>query len=186
VTVGEIQEYPDGTPAAGDKVPFVSDPAGTPALMLADVSDLGGGDRAITRYLGGSDLSTTSTSFVDIDATNLPALSLTLAVGDLVELTFVATWAHGDGGRLIGFDWLIDQPTSGNTNLRDTSYAAGLWEPGVNGYDANTAPMIGYFTATEAGVHTFLPQWRTSTGTAYIRQTGTYYSPIVHIVKNLG
>lgn len=41
--MAEIQTYPDGTPADGDKVPYVADPGGTPALMLADVADLGGG-----------------------------------------------------------------------------------------------------------------------------------------------
>jgi hypothetical protein len=39
----EIQDYPDGTPSAGDKIPFVEDPAGTPALKLADLADVGGG-----------------------------------------------------------------------------------------------------------------------------------------------
>lgn len=35
--MAEIHTYPDGTPVAGDKFPFVADPGGTPALKLADV-----------------------------------------------------------------------------------------------------------------------------------------------------
>jgi hypothetical protein len=38
-----IETYPDGTPAAGDRIPYVEDPAGTPALKLVDVADLAGG-----------------------------------------------------------------------------------------------------------------------------------------------
>lgn len=37
----EIQTYPSGTPVAGDKIPYVSDPAGSPALKLADASLVG-------------------------------------------------------------------------------------------------------------------------------------------------
>ena len=41
--MAEIQTYPDGTPVAGDKVPFVEDPDGAAALKLAPWSAFGGG-----------------------------------------------------------------------------------------------------------------------------------------------
>jgi hypothetical protein len=60
--MAEIQTYPDGTPIAGDKVPYVADPDGTPALMNADASVfLGGGG-------GGGGLSWTQT--IDEDGTS--------------------------------------------------------------------------------------------------------------------
>lgn len=44
--MGEIQDYPQGTPVAGDLVPYVSDPAGTPALKLMDAPITPGGSDA--------------------------------------------------------------------------------------------------------------------------------------------
>ena len=41
--MAQIETYPDGTPAGTDKIPYVEDPAGTPALKLVEVSSLGGG-----------------------------------------------------------------------------------------------------------------------------------------------
>lgn len=40
--MAEIQTYPSGTPVAGDKFAYISDPAGAPALKLADVGASGG------------------------------------------------------------------------------------------------------------------------------------------------
>lgn len=51
--MAEIQTYPSGTPAPGDKVPYVSDPTGSPALKLADMGSLGGWTQVIDES-GGS------------------------------------------------------------------------------------------------------------------------------------
>ena len=143
-------------------------------------------DIKITKYTPPSDITSTSTTMVDIDATNLPALSSDLAVGDIVELTLSAPWSHSASGTIIGVDWLIDQPTSADTNIRGSSYAAWTIELGTNAFDINSLTAYATFTATEAGVHTFKPQWRTSTGTARIEGGGTYTTPVFHILKNLG
>lgn len=45
--MAEIQTYPSGTPVAGDKVPFVSDPTGSPALKLADAASLTGWTKVV-------------------------------------------------------------------------------------------------------------------------------------------
>lgn len=150
----------------------------------------GGGGAGVTHQVtnwtgAGSNLSTSSTSFVDIDSTNIPALSLTLAVGDVVDLELICTVAYG-AGNVMGFDWLIDRPTSGDTNLRGSAWAAHLYEPGLSGSDANTQHIGGTFVATEAGVHTFKPQWRVSSSTGTINLTGTYWGPITHSVRNFG
>ena len=133
-----------------------------------------------------SDTSTTSTSYVAIDAVNLPALGLSLQVGDEVELRLVATWGASASGMVIGVDWLVDQPTSADTNTRGTRYGAAAIELGQNATDGNTIPVISTFIATEAGLHTFLPQWRVSSGTGYLRGAGTYHSPVRHRVRNIG
>jgi hypothetical protein len=141
-----------------------------------------------TIYTAGSDYSTSSTTYVDIDATNLPALSLTLAVGDVVALSLTAAWGHSANGNLIGIDWLVDQPTSADTNTRASSYGAWVIELSDSNRDAYSETATSSFTATEAGVHSFKPQWKTNSGanSAKIRGGGTYYTPIRHRVENLG
>lgn len=141
-----------------------------------------------TRWAGaGADLSIASSTMTTIDGTNIPALGLTLAVGDVVDLEFTATWGASGSGTVMGFDWLIDQPVSADTNLRGSGYGAFLKEWAATAdLDANTATARGWFVATEAGTHTFLPQWRSSGGTKYIRLTGTYYSPVFHRVSLRG
>lgn len=41
--MAQIESYASGTPAGTDQIPYIEDPAGTPVLKLAAVSDLGGG-----------------------------------------------------------------------------------------------------------------------------------------------
>ena len=146
----------------------------------------GGSTFKQTVYAPAADLSTASTTYVDIDATNLPALSLTVAVGDVVDLMLLATWGESAGGEIIGVDWLVDQPVSADARAAGTKYGVGVIELSGQSLDAQTIPVLGPFTATEAGAHTFKPQWRVSGGTAFIRCGGTYNSRIIHRVTNLG
>lgn len=141
-----------------------------------------------TVYAGsGSDLTTTSSSFVDIDATNLPALSSYLFVGDEVELLLTAAGGMSSAGNVAGFDWLVDRPVSADTNLRGSAFAAWLFEGANVQSDGTPIAAHGLFVATEEGVHTFKPQWKISGGTTlHIFLSGTYWQPIVHTMKNLG
>lgn len=75
----EIQTYPDGTPTGGDKVPYVEDPAGTPALKLADASALGGGG-------GGSVLALATINH----ATQQNITNPTTVVNASLSVTFIA------------------------------------------------------------------------------------------------
>jgi hypothetical protein len=174
------------SPGANDLVYGVTDPAGTPADGLFEVGSLGGVLSASTIWAGaGADLSTPSTSFADIDPTNLPALSLDLNVGDTVELTLKLTAKH-TAGNIVGFDWLIDRPVSADTNTRGASWAAFLWEFGTNAADAETLCPRALFTVTEAGVHGFKPQWRVNSGTGFILLSSTYWTLIEHRVMRIG
>lgn len=140
-----------------------------------------------TIYTPGSDITTTSTSYADIDSTNLPALSLTLVTGDVVRLELTATWGYSASGNVIGVDWLVDQPVSSDTNTRDGKYGAAALELGTSETDGKTLTVMSSFTATESGAHTFKPQWRRgAAGTAAIRGGGSYHSPVRHRVTNMG
>lgn len=153
----------------------------------------GGGGSGLTfkktLHRGGSDLAYAGTSYADIDA-GFPALSLTLAVGDVVEMEFSATFGNTATGNIIHIDWLIDQPTSGDTAIRTVNggAAAGVIELGTNATDANFKTVKGVFTATEAGVHTFKPQWKSNSGSASCKVifVGTYGCVGTHLVKNIG
>lgn len=173
------------TPASTDILYVVTDPSGTPADGKALVGSVGGTLSAHTIWAGaGSNLTTTSTTFVDIDATNVPGLSLDLNVGDVVELALKLTVAQA-AGNIAGFDWLIDRPTSADTNTRGSSWAAFLWEFATNGADAETLCPRALFSVTEAGVHIFKAQWKVNSGTGTILLSGTYWTKIEHRVMRI-
>jgi hypothetical protein len=124
----------------------------------------------------------------DIDATNLPALSLALAVGDVVELEINAPWSVAVG-NVLQFDWLIDQPTSADTDLRTIygSKQAFLIEGPSGSEDLCNKAVRALFTATEAGVHSFKPQWRANSTSHKIANLDPNYStPVYHTVTNKG
>lgn len=137
-----------------------------------------------------SNITTTSATFVDIDATNLPALGLTLAVGDVVELILAigACTNAGGAGHQIKFDWLIDRPTSADTTIRDimgSDAAAVMSQESATGQ--NVVHIRAHFTCTEAGAHTFKPQWRAQAGTAQITMSDANYdAPVLHEIINRG
>lgn len=179
--------------STGDLFYAVLDPAGTPLdrkITAGDTADalIGLRTKDIVIYKNGSNYTTTSTSLVAIDDTNLP-VTVTLAVGDVVELMFEAPYAHSAAGNVIGIDWLVDRPTSADitslaNDLTASVYAAGVINLGNNAIFDNTIPVTTYFTATEAGSHIFKPRWRTGGGTAKISTAdATYPAPIVHIAK---
>lgn len=171
-----------------DLIYVVHDPGGTPVDRKVKISSLPGPHRfKQTIYRGGSNIGpTTSSSFIDIDATNIPALGLTLAVNDVVKLELIAGFAWSGIGNIFAIDWLIDQPVSADTNVRGSYYAAWYWEIPSTGKDDTVITATAYFVATEAGAHTFKPQWKASAGSMTLILTGTYSSPVFHTVTNLG
>lgn len=133
-------------------------------------------------------VSTSSGTFVDINNTELPPLALNLDVGDVVHLSLKANVLNDADGNVVAFDWDIDRPTSANTNIRSITgmaYADYMVQRGA-GYGVTTT-ISASFTATEAGVHTFKPQWLVSGSTGRLHQTSYPHTmPITHRVENLG
>lgn len=114
--MAEIQTYPAGTPVAGDLVPYVSDPAGTPALKLADASALGGG--------GLFDVDGSNTNTLIVTGTAETVLR-TVTSAASVALVFVgASISQNDPGV----------PKSATVRLRQTGLAgAVLWAASTGG-----------------------------------------------------
>jgi len=105
---------------------------------------------------GVADYTTTSTSFVDVDATNL-ALTITTAGGD-VMVGMTGTLTNTDATYMTFFDVDVD----------------GTREGGVNGitHGHGTSPKpVGFVwmvRGLSAGTHTFKLQWRVNGGTGYL------------------
>jgi hypothetical protein len=104
----------------------------------------------------GASYTTTSTSFVDIDGTNL---KITLNIsGSAVLLGFTGQTTRDSGGAEPIFDFLIDS----------TRYAS-AGADGLGRVPGNIGPfcMTGLATGLAAGSHTFKVQWKVgASGTA--------------------
>ncbi len=105
---------------------------------------------AQTMYAKGSDYTTTSTSMVDIDATNL-ALTITVTTGR-VRINF-AGYFYSDSAvsRVAFIDVLVDGTSINGGNPEQKAYA-----------DTNGTPMsfTVYKTGLSAASHTFKLQWK--------------------------
>lgn len=105
----------------------------------------------------GSDYTTTSTSFVDVDGSNL-ALSLTTTGGDVL-VGFIGTVKHDTNNGAIfcnisvdGVDYFSNDGLFFNRNLDLGDY--------------RTFSFVVRITGLANGAHTFKLRWKTSTGTA--------------------
>lgn len=101
----------------------------------------------------GGDYTTTSTSFVDIDATNL-SITIDTNGGD-VFVMFVPSVAAS--GQVVFFELLVD----GSPHAGDDGICRGI--PAGVGY---VIPIIAIVTGLSAASHTFKLQWKVSSGTA--------------------
>lgn len=122
---------------------------------------------------GGGNLTTTSTTRTPIDATNLPYKTFTLAVGDLVKLSFFGKASNNVGNYGIVFDFEVDQPTSANVYVAAAQdYGVlFLYHPSAN--VAFGVAVTATFIATEAGVHGFRPVWAAEGNTATLHNASS-------------
>lgn len=127
---------------------------------------------------------TTSTSFVVIDNTNLPAKSLSLLVGDVVRCQLVGQTVNS-GANGNAFDFNVVQPTLGTVR---TAATAGFGAAVAVGTTRTTVNAESTFTATEAGTHTFQPVWMVSagTGTLYNGTSGGDDTAILFTAQKVG
>ncbi len=137
-----------------------------------------------TKIDGTGNKTTTSTTFVPIDATNLPFLTLTLAVGDVVECT-LSGQSYNSGTSVGSFDAEVDQPTLADIRANANAEFGATMQQGT----ARTpVSMITTFTATEAGTHGFRPVWRVNAGTQTFSNatSGADDTSILWMVTKLG
>lgn len=138
-----------------------------------------------TILIGNGTKTTTSTSFVAIDTTNLPYLTLTLAVGDVVRC--ILTGQHANSGvNYMSYDVAVDQPTSADRRIAESAEYGLMNETNSNIQTLIT--VIGLFTATEAGLHGFRPMWKVTAGTGslYNETSGSGDTAIQFSVEKLG
>ena len=126
----------------------------------------------VIKRLNAANYSTTSTSFVDIDGTNL-AVTLALT-GSAVLVTFIgkSVSAHTPGDH----DFTIDGARFANTTR-------GL--AGINSSDVFMSYCV-LVTGLSAGSHVFKPQWKiTPAADAYLYSDSTTF-PVIFSVQEVG
>lgn len=122
-----------------------------------------------------SDYTTSSTSFADVDSTNL-AMSITTTGGDIL-VTATLSAAHSDGAGFIYFDIDLDGTRQG---LDDGIVFFEL--SAASGIAGATIPVtISYWIqSVSAGAHTVKLQWKTSGATASLWAGAATASKDVH------
>lgn len=113
------------------------------------------GGRTIGSKTSAVSASTSSTTFVDIDATNLIITQTLTSTRALCVL--VAPMYQNTAGSYVYFDFVVDSTSriGGTNGIFGFSPAAagGYYMPGV---------VVGIFTGLTAASHTFKPQWKVS------------------------
>jgi hypothetical protein len=105
------------------------------------------------------DYQTSSTSFVDIDSTNL---TINLTTGDTWILLLLTGSVYGASYSVVQFDFTIDGQRQGT--------AKGVQQvQEVNIQDV----QIGWLAQISAGSHVFRPQWRVNMSSALLRASST-------------
>jgi hypothetical protein len=107
-----------------------------------------------------SGYNTTSTSFVDVDATNVKATILTNGGPVLVWVS--ASFSHSANFGVCNLDIAVDGSRQGSTG--------GLLASKLNSLNAEPAITIAILaTGLSAASHTFKLQWKTNAGTLTLR-----------------
>ena len=141
-------------------------------MPLHDVS-ASAGQSAKAKVTAGN-YTTTSTSFVDVDATNL---SLTIRTrGGRVLIVVTGLFGQSGSGMNCYMDVAIDGAREGGT--------IGLFSSSANSASVNPSASWSYITdALSAGIHTFKLQWAVSGGTGTLFASAT--APVVFSVIEL-
>lgn len=155
----------------------------------AEALDLGWDSPVIfkkTELVGNTNKTTTSTTFVAIDTTNLAYLTLSLAIGDVVRCKLQGQ-AYNGSNAVGAWDFEVDQPASADTRCYPAAENGAGIDP-VTIVTRVTVHIEALFTATEAGVHGFRPMWRTTAGTLTLANgtSGADDTAIIFTVEKLG
>lgn len=106
----------------------------------------------------GSDYTTTSSTYVDVDGTNL-ALTLVTAGGDVL-VGFYGTFQHSTANAAVALDISVDGVRQGGDDGLITGRAAST----QNGY--LPIAFVAMVRGLSAGSHTIKLQWKTTAATA--------------------
>jgi len=107
----------------------------------------------------GSAYSTTSTTLVDIDTTNLVATG-TLSTGRVLLTLTGSFYADSNAGRLLILAFLVDGVLVGGVNMMREALDG-------NGF-VRCISIATVVTGLSVGSHTFKIQWSIANGTAYL------------------
>jgi hypothetical protein len=127
--------------------------------------------QSILRF-NGTSYSTTSSAFVDIDATNL-SISLT-TYGGPVLVTFTGNVYAGTTGQRILVDFTVD-----GTRYANSSYGlVQIYNPGTSTTNTQPVTFAVLLTGLSAGSHTFKMQWAIAGGSTAYLITNTAFCPV--------
>ena len=130
----------------------------------------GGGGHQIARVVRtAGDYTTTSTTFADIDTSNLV---INMTTGDSWVLLLLLGSAFG-GTSFICFDFTIDAVRQGQN--KGVQYVQAPYLQDI---------QIAWLAQVSAGSHTFRPQWRVVSGTGFLRASSAE-TPLVFAVLEL-
>lgn len=122
-----------------------------------------GTGRPINKVLRQASYSSTSNTFVDIDAVNL-IITLTLSGSRVMCVGTLLLFASNVASNYAAVDWILDSTTRSG----DATYGAAM--AGQNRGDWLTT-FVGYFTGLSAASHTFKPQWKAGIATGSASNT---------------
>lgn len=121
-------------------------------------------NKVTTEYNGGSGYSTTSTSFVDVDGTNV---KVTLTTNGGPVLVIFSGSAYSSGGTYATyFDIDVDGTRLGNANT------GGLQEQQGAASVTFAFTVVAIIDGLTAGSHTFKLKWKTTGTSVMYSQTG--------------
>lgn len=122
----------------------------------------------VSRANVGGNITTSSTTFVDMDSTNLTVTLTTRAVR--VRLTLVGVHTNDGSGNVNSFNFSVDGTVVTPTGTSDR----GLGSYRASAAGASNPMLTTYLTdVLTAASHTFRPMWKVSAGTATGLQTAS-------------
>lgn len=148
------------------------------AAAWAQVHPSSGGAHQLSRVVRtAGDYSTTSTTFVDIDTTNL-AITLTITANRWLRLVLQGVVRNNTANQLTAFDFTVGGTRQGQTSGIIMKDAGGGPEP------EDWFHCEWLYQETTGGSITFRPQWKVTGGTANLRAT-TAQTPLLFYVEEI-
>lgn len=153
---------------SGDDLAFTDPVAGTKTLSQLAAGGGGGAHQVGRAVRTAGDLSTTSTSFVDVDPATL---SVTLTTGAGWVLLFFQATVWNSGGFRVQLDFAVDGARQGQ------SWGL-VWTAGSSGHALN----VLWPAQVAAGSHTFRVQWAVNGGTGWMSASAATSPAVLSVI----